>query len=365
MNKKLISTLASIVIAVVAFAQAPQKMSFQAVVRDASNNLLISSPVGMRITILQGSPTGTVVYSEAQSPSTNANGLVSIEIGTGSVISGSFATIGWGLGPYFIKTETDPTGGTSYSISGTQQLMSVPYALYAETSGSSIAGPTGPTGNTGPAGPQGIPGNDGVDGLNGATGAVGPTGATGIAGTNGTNGATGATGPTGDTGPQGIPGPTGPSGNSPIISTASGTASLNADNSTVGIYTVIPGLIDTIIVPAGFTHKILIQTDGGVQLNSGSTTAVGFTDVAIFINGIKSGSGRRIQVMNNSAMTYAIDAYSFSTAATLSAGTYIIDVRAKKFSTTFSTCYVSSAASGSTLPGNPPIQGILNIFEFP
>ncbi|HLC82475.1 MAG TPA: hypothetical protein VJI69_01515, partial [Bacteroidia bacterium] len=86
MYKNLISTLASIVIAVIAFAQAPQKMSFQAVVRDASNNLLISSPVGMRISILQGSSTGTVVYSEAQSPNTNSNGLVSIEIGTGLII---------------------------------------------------------------------------------------------------------------------------------------------------------------------------------------------------------------------------------------------------------------------------------------
>ncbi len=76
-------------------------------------------------------PIGTIVYSETQSPSTNINGLVSIEIGNGLIVSGSFASIGWGLRLYFIKTETDPTGDSSYSISGTQQLMSVPYALYS------------------------------------------------------------------------------------------------------------------------------------------------------------------------------------------------------------------------------------------
>lgn len=359
MKKKILLAFASVVISVIASAQAPQKMSFQAVIRDASNNLIAGSPVGMRISIIQGSPSGTVVYSEAQTPTTNANGLVSIEIGTGSVISGSFASIGWGLGPYFIKTETDPTGGSSYSISGTQQLMSVPYALYAENSGSSIAGPQGPTGNTGPAGPIGPQGIPGVDGVNGATGATGAVGATGPAGPSGATGATGATGLTGAVGP------TGPAGNSPVIGTASGTASLIADNSTVGIYTVIPGMIDTIVIPTGFTHKILIQTDGGVQLNSGSGTGVGFTDISIFINGVQTGAGRRVPAMNSSTVTYAVNAYSFTTTATLTAGTYIIDVRAKKYSTSFSTCYISSGPGGSPLGGNPPLQAILNIFEFP
>lgn len=116
-----------------ASAQSPEKMSYQAVVRDASNDLVINQPIGMQLSILQGSASGSVVYVETQSPNTNSNGLVSIEIGSGTVILGSFNTIDWGAGPYFIKTETDPTGGTAYTITGVSQLLSVPYALHAKT----------------------------------------------------------------------------------------------------------------------------------------------------------------------------------------------------------------------------------------
>ena len=115
------------------FAQTPEKMSYQAVVRDASDNLATSQNIGMQISILQGSSSGTAVYVETQTPTTNANGLVSIEIGAGTIVSGDFTTIDWANGPYFIKTETDPTGGTSYTITGTSQLLSVPYALHAKT----------------------------------------------------------------------------------------------------------------------------------------------------------------------------------------------------------------------------------------
>jgi hypothetical protein len=108
-------------------------MSYQAVVRDASDNLATSQNIGMQISILQGSSSGTAVYVETQTPTTNANGLVSIEIGAGTIVSGDFTTIDWANGPYFIKTETDPTGGTSYTITGTSQLLSVPYALHAKT----------------------------------------------------------------------------------------------------------------------------------------------------------------------------------------------------------------------------------------
>lgn len=131
--KRIFSLLIVVIIALSSWAQAPQKMSYQAVVRNASNNPVISSAVGMKISILQGSASGTVVYAETQTATTNANGLVSLEIGTGTLVSGNFATIDWSAGTYFIKTETDPTGGTSYTISGTSQLMSVPYALHAKT----------------------------------------------------------------------------------------------------------------------------------------------------------------------------------------------------------------------------------------
>jgi hypothetical protein len=115
------------------FAQAPEKMSYQAVVRNSSNALVVNQAVGMQISIIQGSPSGSAVYVETHVPTANANGLVSLEIGEGTVISGNFSTIDWADGPYFIQTETDPNGGTSYSITGTSELLSVPYALHART----------------------------------------------------------------------------------------------------------------------------------------------------------------------------------------------------------------------------------------
>jgi hypothetical protein len=133
--KKTATVCAALLMTASVFAQAPQKMSYQAVIRNSSDALVTSAPVGMRISILQGSSSGTAVYAETQTPSTNANGLVSVEIGSGTPVTGTFADIDWADGPYFIRTQTDPTGGTAYSITGTSQLLSVPYALYSETTG--------------------------------------------------------------------------------------------------------------------------------------------------------------------------------------------------------------------------------------
>ena len=120
-------------------AQAPEKMSYQAVIRNASNVLITNQAIGMRVTVLQGSTTGTEIYKELfnPNPQTNINGLVTVEIGSGTPITGTFAGINWANGPFFIKTETDPAGGTSYSVIGTSQLLSSPYALYAKSSGNS------------------------------------------------------------------------------------------------------------------------------------------------------------------------------------------------------------------------------------
>jgi len=116
-------------------AQSPRKMSYQAVVRNNNGELLVNQDVGMRVSILHNSPAGTEVYREIYNPNpkTNANGLLSIEIGGGIALSGSFSAINWGKGEYFIKTETDPSGGTNYTITGISQLLSVPYALHAKT----------------------------------------------------------------------------------------------------------------------------------------------------------------------------------------------------------------------------------------
>src|SRR5688572_12656908 len=122
--KRIFTILATALLTANVYAQSPAKMSYQAVIRNADNNLVTSQPVGMQISIIQGSTTGTAVYIETQTPTTNANGLVSIEIGSGTVVSGTFAIIDWANGPFFIKTETDPTGGASYSIIGTSQLLS-------------------------------------------------------------------------------------------------------------------------------------------------------------------------------------------------------------------------------------------------
>lgn len=127
--------LAGLLLAMTAAAQAPQRMTFQAVVRDAANELVVSAPVGIRISVLQGSANGTAVFVETHAPQTNPLGLATLEVGGGTAVSGTFAGIDWAQGPYFLRIESDVNGGTNYTVTGTQQLLSVPYALYAATSG--------------------------------------------------------------------------------------------------------------------------------------------------------------------------------------------------------------------------------------
>ena len=125
--KKVLTFFAILVIAIAAaFAQAPQKMSYQAVVRDANNMLVTEQPVSVQVSILAGSPQGATVYVETHQVTTNANGLMTLEVGAGNVVAGEFASIPWGMGLFFLKTEVDPDGGTNYTIEGVQQLMSVP-----------------------------------------------------------------------------------------------------------------------------------------------------------------------------------------------------------------------------------------------
>ncbi len=128
-------------------AQAPQTIGYQAVIRSAANMLIANTTVGMRISIMQTSANGTAVYVERQTPVTNINGLATVQIGSGTLLSGSIATIDWSNGPYFIKTETDPAGGTSYTVVNTSQFLSVPFALCAKPVGSAggdFAGSTYP-----------------------------------------------------------------------------------------------------------------------------------------------------------------------------------------------------------------------------
>ncbi len=175
--KKLFTILVLISLVACVYGQSPEKMSYQTVIRNSSGTLVSNSNVKIRIQILHSSESGAVVYDETHSATTNKNGLASIEIGGGTIEPGILSTladIDWSAGPYFLKTLTDPSGGTTFSIVGTTQFLSVPYALYAK--------------NSGTPGPQGIQGIQGPTGATGLQGPIGPTGATGA------NGATGATG---------------------------------------------------------------------------------------------------------------------------------------------------------------------------
>jgi hypothetical protein len=133
--QRLVTTLMVFVLSIViANAQAPQKFSYQAAIRNNNNTPIANTAVSVKISLLKDSVTGAVVYSETHAATTNANGIVTLQIGGGVVVSGNFSSINWGSGNYYVKTETDPTGKSNYVNSGTAQLLSVPYALYAGAS---------------------------------------------------------------------------------------------------------------------------------------------------------------------------------------------------------------------------------------
>ncbi len=115
------------------FSQSPEAINYQAIVRDGAGAIIPNQSVGIQISILQGSAAGTTVYQETFTPTTNTFGLVTLQIGTGTTQTGSFSSIDWGLGPYFVETAVDVTGGTNYVVISTTQFMSVPYALHAKT----------------------------------------------------------------------------------------------------------------------------------------------------------------------------------------------------------------------------------------
>jgi len=115
-------------------AQAPEAFNYQAIARDASGNALIQQAVTFRFTLREGVANGTAVYEETHSTTSNEQGLVNLVIGEGNVVSGSLASVAWGENPYFLQVELDPAGGNAYLDMGTTQLLSVPYALHAQSS---------------------------------------------------------------------------------------------------------------------------------------------------------------------------------------------------------------------------------------
>jgi len=202
------------------FSQSPLGINYQAVLRNSTGALVTNTTVGYKLEIRKTSATGQIVYSERHTPLSNAQALVNIIIGGGTPIQGTFSSINWGIGPFFLVSSIDFTGGTNYQNFGSQQLMSVPYALYANTAGAAINkwhyGTSVPISNLGTAGDYylqtstgsvyynnlgtwGVIGNlTGPQGSIGLTGPQGPTGATGSQGPIGNSGATGPQGPTGN-----------------------------------------------------------------------------------------------------------------------------------------------------------------------
>ena len=220
---------------IIAYSQAPEGINYQMVVRNFSNQLVTNSNMAIQVQIRQTSASGPLVYQERHVVTTNVQGIVNMVIGNGTVQSGTFATISWGNGPYFAVFGIDFSGGTTYQNYGSQQLMSVPYALYAKSSGAvlnqwqygtgvpagslgvagnyyydtsngniyskqngttwilagNIMGPAGSTGPQGAVGPTGAQGPQGPAGVTGAIGPQGPMGSNGINGTNGSNGTNG------------------------------------------------------------------------------------------------------------------------------------------------------------------------------
>jgi hypothetical protein len=168
-------------------AQAPQLINYQAIVRNGGGQPVAGGTVvSLRFTIHDVTANGTTVFTETQRDTANQFGLVTAKIGS----QNNLALVNWGTGDKYLQVELDPTGGSNFTDMGTQQLLSVPYALFAANSAQGPQGPTGPEG-FGATGPTGIAGATGATGIGGA---VGVTGATGLTGAIGATGATGATG---------------------------------------------------------------------------------------------------------------------------------------------------------------------------
>lgn len=325
-------------------AQSPQGMNYQAVVRNATGQPVVSGTVNFRFTIRTGTATGTSVFQETQSASTNQFGLASVVIGS---VGSGLSSVDWANGSKFLQVEIDPTGGTTFTDMGTTQLVSVPYALYAANSAPGPQGPTGPqgaAGNDGATGATGAPGADGSNGTDGADGATGPqgpqgvTGAQGATGSQGPTGAQGATGPAGATGAQGATGPGGATG----ATGAQGATGANGAQGAQGIVNVLTAsasganpndLTANTIGFVGPTVSVTITAGQKIHLVAtkamGSTIAGGATGLDIFpgyqlstaTTPTASGNGiYGIQCSQNSRTPYTVN-YVFTG---LAAGTYTI-----------------------------------------
>ena len=137
-NMNILRILMILIFPILGISQAPNKINFQSVLRNTNGEVVSNSAVSLRISILSGTINGSAVYIETHTKTTDTGGLMSLQIGGGTVLSGVFANINWGSSAHFIKLEADFSGGNSYVLLGTQELMSVPYALYASKTDTSV-----------------------------------------------------------------------------------------------------------------------------------------------------------------------------------------------------------------------------------
>ncbi|WP_257668633.1 beta strand repeat-containing protein [Parapedobacter tibetensis] len=242
-------------------------INYQAVARNLDGTVLANKPVDVRISIISGSPAGTVQYREAHSVSTNALGLFTLQIGKGNASLGTFAEIPWEEANQFAKVELAVNNG-SYTDLGTTELMSVPFALYAAGGNEGPQGPAGPLGVKGDVGEAGPQGPAGATGPVGPQGPEGPAGAQGAKGDPGDMGLQGEQGPIGPMGPQGAEGPAGPPGSDATIDGVAAGGDLTGNypnptlannvvtttkiaNASITLAKLAPGIIPTSLPPNG------------------------------------------------------------------------------------------------------------------
>src|SRR6218665_2308002 len=285
--KQLYFFLFTILILASVKVQAQSGLSYQAVVRNSSGKLIENGQIGMRVSILQGTETGLAVYIEKQSPTSNANGLVTMEIGLGTAETGTFSAINWANGPYYIKTETDLNGGSNYTLVSVNQFLSVPYALYALNSGNSAPGPQGIQGVAGLKGDKGDKGDkedQGEIGLTGLTGAKGERGEKGEQGIIGLTGPVGATGTKGDPGIQGLKGDKGDQGEIGLtgLSGAKGEKGDKGEQGIIGLTGAVGAKGDQGIQglkgDKGENGDVVLNNVPNLKVNLAATTAPTVTD---------------------------------------------------------------------------------------
>jgi hypothetical protein len=261
---KSIVALAFLLVTGLGFAQVPNGIPYQAVARSTSGNLIINQTITLRFKIHNGSATGSVVYTELHTVSTDELGLFNVNIGSGAS-AGTLSDVNWGSGAKFFQVELDVNGGSNYADMGTTQMMSVPYAMYA-----------------GSANVPGVPGPQGPVGATGITGPAGPTGATGL------------TGPAGPTGATGL---TGPAGSNATVSITSIASSPNANGATI-----TSGVLS--LAPADGSNGGIVTT--GAQTFAGNKTFSG----TVSANSIVKTGGTSSQYLMADGSTSSSPTYS-------------------------------------------------------